>query len=424
MLRSVVACLGLCSALAAQATGLAELARVARERSEAQRPAQLAALAPYLQDLALRYRDNRELLDKRIAQVAELGDAIVPLLLEKLVPADGSQEARNLAENSARVLAHLDPGSFVDALLELIDSQDETTRRSAVRLLGRTGERAATRALARVLPKLPEAELLEALDALTQLGHPEAAEAAATRLTAGSVKVREAALGYLTRAKSPAGADAALAKLATEPDAVLALHYARYFASTTPGHAGAADLLVRYLQHSELDVEQQAELVRALARIAPPEHAATVQGLERIVESGEPALAIDAAVALRDLGEKRGLRLLFDRLDDAVAKRKREAQPWEQRGDAFVAIGKLPEAARDYEEATKHARGSAMLRAALWLKIARCEARRGRWAQFRRAVNEGQLTRGQLEREARIDREFAQALEDRAIQRFLEGLPK
>lgn len=406
--------------------GLEELAQLARARSERQRPAQLQALEPFLPDLALRYRDNQELLDKRIAQVVELGDAIVPLLLEKLTPAEASPEQRNLAENCYRVLARLDPAGFSDALVELVGASDELTRRLSIRLLGETGERAATHAIARVLPQLSDSDLLEAVDSLTRLGHPDAAPAAAARMAGGSSKAREAVLGYLTQTGSPAGVDAALTTLGQEPGSSLALAYARYFVRVAPGNAAAAELLARYLSNPGLDTEQKTELATHLAKIAPPEHATTLDEMRRVVADGELGpLPTACAVAMRDLGDKlKGIRQLFERLDDLVNKRKRDPLSWELRADAYLAVGKLPEATRDYDEALQQARGSESLRSALQLKIARCEGRRGRWAQFKRAVTDGGLTLTQLQREAKRDPEFAQALEEKSIRRFLDGLPR
>ncbi|MBL8754174.1 MAG: hypothetical protein JNK15_12810, partial [Planctomycetes bacterium] len=60
---------------------LAEIAKVARARAERSRPAQQKALEPYWSDLALDYRNNTQFLDGRIAEIATLGDSVVPLLL-------------------------------------------------------------------------------------------------------------------------------------------------------------------------------------------------------------------------------------------------------------------------------------------------------------------------------------------------------
>ena len=115
---------------------LADVAKIARARAERSRPAQQKALEPYWSDLQLPYRVNQQHLDPRISEVAALGDSVVPLLLEKLQPSTGGDNARNLASNCRRVLEKLDPGSFLDALVELANGTHEIGRTEAIQLLG------------------------------------------------------------------------------------------------------------------------------------------------------------------------------------------------------------------------------------------------------------------------------------------------
>src|SRR5690606_1281784 len=95
--------LTIAGSVAAQGMSLTDAARLARARAERQRPAQEAALKPFLPELRLDYWRNQEVLDGTIEKVAAL-DGVVPLLLEYLTPADESRDARRLAANSARVL--------------------------------------------------------------------------------------------------------------------------------------------------------------------------------------------------------------------------------------------------------------------------------------------------------------------------------
>ena len=60
--------------------------------------------------------------DKRIDEAAALGDSVVPLLLERLRPVANNDQTRNLAANSRRILAQLDPSHFLEALVELVES--------------------------------------------------------------------------------------------------------------------------------------------------------------------------------------------------------------------------------------------------------------------------------------------------------------
>ena len=133
----------LAAALALQTPGcltaqvkLRELPEVARGRAERLRPKQIAALEPFWADLSLDYEDNQKFLDERIAAAAELGDSVVPMLLEKLTPMQKSDAAVDLAGNCRRVLERLDPASFVDALAELARGNHGTAKSEAIILLG------------------------------------------------------------------------------------------------------------------------------------------------------------------------------------------------------------------------------------------------------------------------------------------------
>ena len=63
---------------------LRDLPEMARQRAERLRPLQVAALEQFWADLALEYRTNQAVLDTTVEKAAQLGDSVVPLLLEKL----------------------------------------------------------------------------------------------------------------------------------------------------------------------------------------------------------------------------------------------------------------------------------------------------------------------------------------------------
>ena len=117
---------------AAAQVSLRDLPKVARARAERLRPKQVAALEPFWADLSLEYEGNQEFLDRRILEAADLGDSVVPMLLEKLRPAQDTDTARALAGNCRRVLARLDPASFVDALAELARGNHGIARSEAI----------------------------------------------------------------------------------------------------------------------------------------------------------------------------------------------------------------------------------------------------------------------------------------------------
>ena len=402
---------------------LTALLALAKSRAERQRPAQAEKLKPFLADLALNYPDNKAFLDGRVAEVAQLGDGIVPLLLELLAPADDSQEKRQLAANSARVLQLLEPSGFTDALLELLGGRSHVARLHAISLLGWTRSRNAAQKLTALLPDLQGEALLRALDALRRLRAADATGAVSRYLASPDKAVREATLEFLIEVRAAGALEPVLMALAGEKHAPLLPRYVEYLASTAPANAAAADALVPLLAGDKLDKVQVTGVVTALATIAPAEHAPTLGALRQMLQQDETgALGRAAALTMRDLGDKKGLSILFDNLNAKVQKRKKESQVYEQRGDAFFAIGKWAEAARDYEEAIANAR-SKTLESFLHLKVAKTEARRARWSNVLAALKAAEPTWEILMREAERDEGLRKALEEKSIRKFADALP-
>ena len=219
---------------------LAELPNLARARAERARPAAMAALEPFFVDLKLSYRSNYKFLDKRIAEAAELGDSVVPILLEKLEPNQNSEAARNLASNARRVLERMDPSSFVDALAELLSSRYETTRHEAIRLLGLARTPQAARLLVDLLQNSAGDNRILVLESLARHGTRAAAPFAAQLLGAQDADLRANALDYLAAARAGAVSDLVADALSVEQDDRLLMRYIHYFARAVQQNDRAA----------------------------------------------------------------------------------------------------------------------------------------------------------------------------------------
>jgi HEAT repeat protein len=427
LLAGVVAAQAADSQPATQPTGpvrLGELPALAKARAARQRPAQQAALQPFLQDLTLNYAENQEFLDRRLGEIVQLGDAIVPLLLEMLSPADDSQGARYLASNCAHVLRQMDPGAFVDALLEILEGRNHVARYHAIALLGYSKSRNAAHRLSQILPLLKDGLLVRAIDSLSVLGAPEATPSVIAVLQNQDRFVRRAALEFLAACQASEGIDAALQAMAAEKNPTLLPAYTAYFAAAAKGHAAAADALLPLLSGEQLDKEQVTALVQSLATIAPEGHAGTLQALRQILQQDETgALGRAAALTMRDLGDKKGLQVLFANLDTKVNRRKKDSLVWSQRGDAWFAIGKWAEATRDYEAAIENTK-SPTLQSFLHTAIAKCEARRGRWPRAQQALKDAGLTYEAALKEIERDEPLRKGMDEKSFRKFVESLPR
>lgn len=417
----------LLAATAAAQVPLADVAKVARERAERSRPAQLKALEPYWPDLALNYDDNRRVLDPRIAEIAALGDSVVPLLLEKMQPATGGGDAaRNLAGNCRRVLERLDPASFLDALVELANGQGHVARVEAIRLLGAASAPQAAIALADLLDAVPADDKRVVLRALRQHKSPLAATKAAAMLGSADRAVREDALGYLTAARASGVAPTVIDALATEREPKLLPIYVEYFAAATKASDAAARALLPLLDRDRLEWQDARRLVQALATVAPPDHDVTAKRLAAMLDDADPSsLSVQAAITMRALGEKTGVTKVRKAIDEQLRKPKRrqEGSLHELRANLNYATGDYADAMADYEKALEFQDGLAMTRRA-YIGMMKCEAQRKRITNLVKLMEPSGLAVAEIEALGADDADFAETLKQDKVRQALLALAK
>jgi hypothetical protein len=425
LLRSCLPLL-LAGAAAAQMP-LAEVAKLARDRAERSRPAQLKALEPYWPDLALNYDDSRDVLNARIAEVAGLGDSVVPVLLEKLTPTNGSGEGgRQLAANCRRVLERLDPASFVDALAELANGPSPTARTEAIRLLGAAQNGQAAALLVDLLDATTGDDRRTVLRALRQHRSPVGAAKAAPLLGANERAMREDVLGYLTAARAGAVAGVVAEALAAERDPKLLPLYVEYFAAATKANDAAARALLPLLDRDRLDWQDTRRLVQALATIAPAGHEPTTKRLGALLDDGEPSsVSVQAAVTMRALGDKQGVTKVRKAIDEQMRKgrRRQEGSLYEHRANLSFATEDYAEAFADFEKVLEFQDGLAMTRRA-YVGMLRCDAHRKRTANLLKLMRASGMTVAEIEAIGADDPDFAEALKQDRVRKELQALAK
>lgn len=404
---------------------LADLPKVARERAERARPAQEKALEPFWADLALDYRTSQKFLDGRIAQAAALGDSVVPILLEKLQPTQSGESARNLAANSRRVLEQLDPATFVDQLTELANGRSETARVEAIQLLGHANSPQAVQVLVDLADRSQGEDRHLVLRSLRLLKATSAAGRLVGLLGSSDRRVREDVLNYLIAARPAQVADTVAQALSTEQDTRLLPAYIEYFANSVREHDLAARTLLTLIGE-RLDWQDTRRLVQALGTIAPREHAPTCQKLHEMLETGETsALAVQAAVTLRNLGDRQGVTKLKRTLDEQLRKpaRRREAALYEQRANLAFATEEYVDAIADFEKILEFSDGHAMTRRAN-IGLIRCEAHRKKWQNLTKLLKSSGMTVSEIGALAVDDATMQEALANEKVKSFLVALAK
>jgi tetratricopeptide (TPR) repeat protein len=403
--------------------GLTQLAELARERASRQRPRQEAALEPFWVELALDHGLNARVIDSTARKVAALGDGIVPILLEKLAPSEPSPNAINLSFNCAKVLALMEPASFLDPLLDLARGNSTLGRRQALWLLGQTGHPRAAEAIAATFGRLNDRdEIRLALGAMTRLRSPAITSQAVQHLSAPDRELRAAVLAHLDAVGSAKDMPRVLEALGKESDNRLLPDYIRYLTRFARRDERVADALVPLAEGVRLDPEDLLGLCSALATIAPEGHPATLRVMREFLERGETSrLGIQAALTMRELGDKGGEKILFDTLEQRLRKQRDSVDAHADRADASFAFGRHAQAIRDYERAIKLSRAGSR-QAVFHLQIARCEAHRGVARGVIEALRESGVGLDTIRREAERDPVFAAVLEKASVRDFLRRL--
>jgi len=411
--------------LPAQVT-LAGIAKVARERAERSRPAQTKALEPFLADLSLSYRENQEFLDRRIAEVAAIGDALVPLLLERLQPVSAGDSGRHLAANCRRVLERLDPSSFVEALGELTSGTNEVGRIEAIMLLGHASTPQAIQLLTDLIGRTTGEEFRLTLRSLRLQKAASAAPKVVSALGSADRALREDVLAYLVAARPPQVVDTVIQAIGTEKDPRLLPQYVEYFAVTVREHEAATRALLPLLEADRLDWQDRKRLVQVLATVAPKEHDATCRRMHEMIETGETsALTVQAAVSLRALGDKQGVTKLQRILGEQLRKpsRRKEAALYEQRANLAFLIEEYGDAVADYEKMLEFSEGTAMSRRA-YIGLVKSEIHRKKPPNAMKRMKDSQMSVAEIEDLGTDDPAVAEALQQEKMKAFLQQLAK
>ena len=411
--------LSLVASAAGQGITIHDLPELARARSERQRPAQEAALEPFWPDLRMDYDRNRELLEERFVTIAKLGDSVVPLLLEKLRPADDGNEARSLAGNCARVLRQLEPASFADALLDYLGGPSKTAQQHSIWLLGFTRSTRAAKGLREVFPRLESSGRRTAAAALTELGDREAAPLVTGMLTGDDGSDRKAALGYLVEVAPDDVFDQVLDALQSEKANELLPRYIAYFGRVGRRSAPLAAALLPLLDGDRLDPNDTLELIRVLGIVAPEGHEPTTRRLEEMLQGQIGTRGRALAKALFELGDKKGYGVLKDAVDEAIRNRRNEGQHYLERAELYFALENWRAAATDFDRAAKL---SGRLRRRANLRIASCEAHLGRWPKVLQHLRDSNATPKEIREAADQDEGLRQALENDIVRRWFNSI--
>src|SRR5262249_28902483 len=237
--------------------------------------------------------------------------------------------------------------------------------------------------------------------------------------------VREAVLDYLTAAAPASAVDFALQALQVETDGHLLMAYVDYFAAAATENDAVAKALLPLLDHERLVYDDKKRLVQALAKVAPKNHDPTIRRLQAVIDGGEvDSLGLQAALALRALGDKNGLKKLQAALTERTHKQalRRDPKVYEERANLFLAIENYTSAAEDLEKVLDLGGQNSLTTRRAHLSLARCEAHRKGWTKVLEHLKEAGPTWDELAALAQDDPALQEALQSDKVRPFAQSL--
>jgi hypothetical protein len=200
--------------------------------------------------------------------------------------------------------------------------------------------------------------------------------------------------------------------------------YIEYFAICASRNAAAAEALLPLLDRERIDWQDTRRLVKVLATIAPQNHELTIRKLHELIDGNDTSsLAVQAAVTLRDLGDKKGVRDLNRTLDDKIRRRKREAALYEQRASLLFAVDDFTAALSDYDKILDYSEGAAMTRRA-YVGLLKCESRRSKIQSIVKHMKSSGMSPEEFQDLAEQDEPFRKSMEHIRVRSFLKQLTK
>lgn len=394
-----------------QADPWAALKKRIAERLKGDRKRLEKAIQPYLSDLVLDASDpkNRSYLQGRYQEIAGLDPDIALVLLPYLSPKSNNRRSRLLANNSMQVLALTDLEPLEPDLQKIVEKDRGLARNRALWLLTGFMKTGLDKTLQKLLAETPEVLLPGVIEAVGRYGQSSLARPLHPFLKRPDEKQRSAAFEALCRIGSaeslaPLVASAKISNKAADRTRLIQFLRTLGQRPGTDGwrkdEASFFEHLTWLLNQGEALRRQEIQDLLRLLRSLPAETgkarggATLVQVLDRLLANPYPDIQFEAALALRHLGDNKGVKKVLDRLTRFVKSNRKLSYAYRQRGRAYEAFGEISDAMRDYKQAVSLSAGRVDPR--LYLALARLEAKKGNASNVLRYLKEAEPTRQEL----------------------------
>lgn len=336
-----------------------DLLSIARREAEREREQLATRVQALLAELRSTSDANLGFVQDKIKEVAAIGPAALPVLMQAMDAEGVAPGAVNVRLNSARAAAAIGGPAALEALLGLAEKGSRTGRLHAAYALGLLRDQAALGAVKSLLA-VEDADLQrESLLALGSIGGDEAVAILRSYVPSPQPLLAAAAVKGLADNADVPSAGAVQTRLSLElaatPPAEVLLTAALAFVAAVPTEAAlaAAEGQLRSETASPPLREAAVRAVRAIGLAFDSSRKAAVESLEVALGSTARNVVLAAAHALDDLGDDSGIKAVTAELDVELGRNPKNYTARYKRAELLLEFGEWRDAQRDLNEGLK-----------------------------------------------------------------------
>jgi len=374
------------------------------QRARAEREAVQARLTPAVQEIARRLeameaKDRSSHLEPTLGELVALGPEAAPLVLGYLDPGDAAVERERFrARGMATALARTSTAAITEDLLALLQRGSNEGKRNAMRALWDTSEPERVRPALVAFFEASQGDLrAECLKTLIRLGGQATDALLAKVLSNPDANLVDMALGALAETRNAHAAEPVRALLADSRRA--AAHARRLLAyyRALPSLVREEELvdLARLAQDDAVAIEDRIAVLEALPAFTSSLGSELRRLLELVAGSRDRKLREAARIALSRLGDKAARKELLHEYDEFVQKNG-SAVAHSSRAQILERLDEWDSAIKDYQKALLLGSTTSSLQEEVYIGLARCYTRKGRYKEAADWLDKAPIDRGRL----------------------------
>ncbi len=381
---------------------------IARNEAEKERSATVNRIRTILRQLGIYTDPSLDFVQQKIREILSFGPTALPFLVEAMENPSDERTIVNSGRMAARILAGIDDPRVETEAYRLLTTGNDRAKINALHCLGSLGGSSYLKEIEALLQSENSDLVSEALFCLGRLKSPntiklatpflQAEVAGQTAETTGRTadeigNLKLAAIRSLAQLGDPAAEELILPVIENSVD--LKVISAGIEFSYKSGTLRSANLLFTIYEKPYLKKKQRWAIISAITEIGKRSSKDDIEPVleffKKLLDSRDNRTIREAAIALNELGDDSGVKVLTQQLDRLITKHS-SAEYYFRRGEIYLKFKKYKLAIRDFNDGLRKDRtgGRIGMRKVL-VSLARCYAATGRYADAERTLRKAGL---------------------------------